>query len=76
MYFSCHGKAFAATHLAVIMTDSEEANLAGTAFDVGRLGIFLAERDISIYVLIFDCCRLGTALHVPGLRPRGDDKGT
>src|SRR5207248_10614524 len=71
LYFSCHGRSIGNKHLSLVMSNTEESNLAGSAFDVNLLGTYLSEKKINRYTLVFDCCRAGTALHVPGLRPRG-----
>jgi uncharacterized caspase-like protein len=71
MYFAGHGRSFGQKHFALVMTDTVDGRLAATGFDVSQLGTHLAEKEIKRYVLIFDCCRAGKVLDVPGLRTRG-----
>src|SRR5947209_16161393 len=42
IYFACHGRKFGKNHFALAMTDTQENNLAGTAFDVALLATYLA----------------------------------
>src|SRR5687767_12145638 len=53
---------------SLIMRDTKNNNLAGSAFSVDRILDFLEERDIRRHVLIFDCCRAGRVLMSPRVR--------
>lgn len=71
LYFCCHGRTLGQKHLALIMSNTLKDSIAGTGFDVSSVISFLAERNITRYVIILDCCRAGRAMTSPGIRWRG-----